>query len=121
MAKTKLEKELTYFFERYERDIEVIARREFERVIRPWLIKMGYSMLVGNGTYVIWNPLEKSDPRAHAPNVDIDKLPTPILNVLRAEVEHRGNGDLGCWMPDFNYLQYLRKKGDRVSGVGKAG
>ena len=115
---TKLEKELDLVYASFIRQIEAIANREFEAVIKPWLIKKGYSFLAGNGTYVIWDPFGPDSP--FAPNVDNDKLPAHIMAVLQADTNERGNGELGLWMPDFDYVAYYaNEEGRPGSDVGE--
>lgn len=88
------------YYQNYESSIEKLANSAFNTVILPWLKKHNYCMLVGNGTYYIYYMKNGRDVMIDA-NMK-DDMPEYIREVLQLEVEHRGNGDLGCWMPDYN-------------------
>jgi len=84
----------------FTHSIEATATMAFVEVILPWLKKNNYHMLVGNGTYYIFYMKNGRDVMVD-PNFK-DDMPEYIREVLQLEVEHHGNPDLGCWMPDYN-------------------
>lgn len=91
------QKHLDNAYARYEVEVEHLAELAQQMVVLPYLKEHKLKMVVGNGTYVIY------DPEDTGWNDDLmDKLPQDIQDVLQLEVAgSRGNPDLGCWMRDY--------------------
>lgn len=87
-------KNLDKAFEKYFKEVQQIANTEFNRVIRPYLDKHNYYFVSGNGTYYI----ESIDTGAQ---IDPEKLPKRIYNILDAEIEGMPANPLGSLMPDY--------------------
>jgi hypothetical protein len=90
----KYEKKLNKAYVDYERKIIKIAELAQKEKIIPYLKKNNYHMLVGNGTYYIFDPNNKSE------YIHYD-LPKLILRVLELKVDTIHAMDLGCWMSDY--------------------
>ena len=93
------EKRINKAYEAYTSEIERIAEEARQNILIPYLDRMGYTFLTGNGTYTIFNPKDRSNVFN---DVDLDKLPKRIKNILQLEVNHWGMSELALWMRDYH-------------------
>ena len=90
---------LNQSYSNYTAKVSQIASRLQKLVLNPWLDKMGYNFVSGNGDYVIYDPNIPAS-RYHMNDTYLmDDLPKLIETILRMEVEgSQGNSELGLWM-----------------------
>ena len=86
-----LQRSLDAAWDQYTDRVEALAQAEFDRVVKPWLIKHHYEFYAGNGTCTVYDP-EKFC------HLDFDHLPERIKAVLHCEVEGM-NQSLGSLEP----------------------
>ncbi len=99
MKKSKIEQELEALSKSYEQQIRTVAAKEFNRTIKPWLIKNSYNFIAGNGAWIIFSDGDVSQSIDEV-YIQLEDMPSDILGVLQSYVEHSDN-ELGAWMPDF--------------------
>lgn len=90
MSVGSAKKEIRKLDEKYISDVQIIARREFESVVKPWLIKKGYTFGSGMGSWAVW------DGEFY---ISRDMLPNFILDILEISVLEQ---DLGSLMPNYD-------------------
>lgn len=78
----------------YEDEIIRIAKLAQKEYINPYLKKNNFHMLVGNGTYYIFNPKDTNK------YIHFD-FPKRIYQILSIPVNTIHNMELGCWMNDY--------------------
>ncbi len=98
----KIEDELQNRFDDYVLLVQRLASREFDRIVKPYLDKNDFYLLVGNFTWTIVNPRGKGWGRS----VDIDELPKKVAEALGTNVPGYSASDLGCFMNSYNPKNY---------------
>lgn len=98
----KIEKQLERSFNEYYNTVEKLASDEFNRVIKPYCQKHGYSFLSGNGTWYMFY-IDKNIGR----DIPIypEDLPKRIQNVLEMEIPGDTCNSLGSIMPNYEHLK----------------
>lgn len=81
-------------FKKYAEQVDLIATHEFNRLVKPYLIKHGYSFFVGMGTYLILNG---------SIQIDSDDLPKTIQDILNTEIPGMPGNSLGSLMPEYDH------------------
>ena len=91
------ENEMSKEFDTYEVKIHRIAEIAFNDTIKPYLVKHNYKFLSGNGTWYIYC----FDKNKKEIEIDVDKLPNRIKDLLNLEIPgYRSNG-FGDFMPNY--------------------
>ena len=85
----------------YEEFVFQYAKRKFEIVVLPFLVKNGYIFAAGNGDWFIGFD---NDYRLYD-----NEIPERILNVLKTEIPGFPANDLGSLMPNHNPKQRKSK------------
>ena len=78
----------------FENKIIEIAKLAQKEYINPYLKRNNFHMLVGNGTYYIFDPKESNK------YIYFD-IPKRINNILTLSARTCHNMELACWMLDY--------------------